>query len=60
MNKAKIQKRLDDVSDNFRKDMVKFFEGGQEPASATDLKMLAEMTFYAISEMGKIISEELD
>ena len=60
VDKVNLKLRLDAAVENFRRDMALFEGGTDKPASAADVKALSEMTFYAISDIAKIISEELD
>ena len=55
MDKSSICKKLDDIVENYRKDMALFPEDSTKPATIADLSRLSTMTFYAISELTETI-----
>lgn len=57
MDKIDANKKLDDVVENFRKDMALFAEDSQRPCTESDLARLASMTYYAISDIAKVIKQ---
>lgn len=59
MDKSSICKKLDDIVENYRKDMALFPEDSTKPATIADLSRLSTMTFYAISELTETIKKTL-
>ena len=57
MDKSSICKKLDDIVENYRKDMALFPEDSTKPATIADLSRLSTMTFYAISELTETIKK---
>lgn len=50
-----INKVVDNIVDNFKKDMALFESGSSEPATIGDIERLCTMTFYAISALAEVI-----
>lgn len=57
MDKSQLIAELDQTVENFQKDMALFEEDSQHPATVSDLSRLSTMTFYAISNIAKIIKK---
>lgn len=53
MDKSQLNKTLDEIIENYRKDMALFENGSNKTATLEDLNRLSTMTFYAISIFGK-------
>lgn len=53
-------KKLNDTSENFRKDLFLFSEDSGRAATEADLHRLAAMNYYAISSLVDCIKELVD
>jgi len=60
LKKSECSAQLAQLVENYRKDMAIFEDDSTQPATVADLSRLSTMTFYAISELAKIIEEALD
>lgn len=60
LKKSEYSAQLAQLVENYRKDMALFEDDSTQPATVADLSRLSTMTFYAISELAKIIEEALD
>lgn len=60
MNKTQLIKQLDEISENFRKDIFLFSEDSAKPATEADLHRLATMNYYALSSLAECIKKLID
>lgn len=60
MNKIELIKKLDETSENFRKDIFLFSEDSGKSATEADLHRLASMNYYAISALADCIKKLID
>ena len=60
MDKSQLNKTLDEIIENYRKDMALFENGSNKTATLEDLNRLSTMAFYAISSLAKVIKDSID
>lgn len=60
MDKFMIQKKLNEISENFRRDIFIFDSDSNRPATEADLHRLASMNYYAISGITELLKELID
>ena len=60
MDRLQLIKQLDDLAENFRKDIFLFSEDSAKPATEADLHRLATMNYYALSSLTDCIKKLID
>lgn len=60
MDKSQLNRALDEIVENYRKDMALFENGSGQSATLEDLNRLSTMTFYAISSLAEVIKNSAD